>query len=121
MVEKDRLKYTDIVILSDFNVDMNNTTNKLDPILEKYLLKNIVTQNTRNQSLIDLCLTDNNNFIRELNIVENLSHTCDHLAIKLKLHVPRIKPKTKFRKIIPKSNHASFEFEYNRLLNEFKP
>ena len=60
-----RDSYDNVYVFGDFNVNMN-TSSKLTDILSSHMYTNIIIDNTRNNSLIDLFITDSTDSVRNL-------------------------------------------------------
>ena len=89
-IDKVRDQYTSVLILGDFNYNLEKN-NRLSTIFQSQMLQNFIHEHTRQNSILDLCLTDTPDLIKQCKITENISTTCDHLAISVQLHIPKKK------------------------------
>ena len=108
-------KYDDLIVMGDFNTDLNKTDcigfGKLEEFCDNFNLTNIVKSNTcftkNNKSTIDLLLTNKPISFQVINTTETgLSDCLTLIPSFMKSYISRLKPKTIFNR-----NYKNFDEE----------
>lgn len=79
------------VIVGDFNINVANISNpfsiQLDTIFAIYGYDQLISSTTRSSSntIIDLLYTNNKDALSGINVIDNISSSCDHNAIELRM------------------------------------
>lgn len=123
-LESLNLNYDILLILGDFNYNLNNLNSNgenLFNLMNLNGLKQLIDFETCKNSILDLVFTDNLNIIKDVKVTENLTESCDHKAIEIQLNAEMNLDKSIYTKEITyfdddayeKINYDLYNADYN--------
>lgn len=92
------------IVTGDFNLKYGWCYSKLEHIIMKYKVKQLITENTREDSLLDLILTNKPDMCTDTHVYQ--PHISDHYAVCTKINVKK-----------PKKNKTTFKYRNYRSIN----